>query len=59
MRRDSFCFGMSVEIKAADEATPIHEAQGIPYLLLSGRKTRLLSNFNLEVSRDGITRRVL
>jgi GxxExxY protein len=47
-----------VEIKAVDQVTPIHEAQLLTYLRLSGRKSGLLLNFKVKLLRDGITRRV-
>lgn len=48
-----------VEIKAVDQLHPIHEAQLITYLRLSGCKVGLLINFNVRVLKDGIRRRVL
>ena len=48
-----------VELKAVDELAPIHDAQLISYLKLSGRKVGLLINFNVVVLKDGITRKVL
>jgi GxxExxY protein len=48
-----------VEIKAVDEVHPIHEAQLLTYLKLSGKRLGLLLNFNVEHMRDGIHRRVL
>ena len=47
-----------VELKAVDRILPIHEAQLITYLKLSGCKVGLLINFNVNHLRDGITRRV-
>ena len=47
-----------VELKVVKELTPIHEAQLITYLKLSGKKVGLLINFNVLHLRDGITRRV-
>jgi GxxExxY protein len=47
-----------VELKAVDKTLPIHEAQLITYLKLSGKKIGLLINFNVLHLRDGITRRV-
>ena len=47
-----------VEIKAAERLLPIHEAQLLTYLKLSGRKLGLLINFNLPVIKDGIRRLV-
>lgn len=47
-----------VELKAVQELHPIHEAQLISYLKLSGKKVGLLINFNVEHLRDGIKRMV-
>jgi len=48
-----------VEIKAIERLAPIHDAQLLTYLKLSGLRTGLLLNFNSPVMRDGIRRRVL
>jgi GxxExxY protein len=45
-----------VEVKAIDGFAPIHEAQVITYLKLTGCKLRLLLNFNELRLRDGIKR---
>jgi GxxExxY protein len=45
-----------VELKAIDRLLPIHEAQLISYLKLSGKKIGLLINFNVRLLRDGIKR---
>jgi GxxExxY protein len=45
-----------VEIKSVDALAPIHEAQVITYLKLSGCKLALLINFNVSVLKDGIHR---
>ena len=47
-----------VELKAVEELAPIHEAQLISYLKLSGKKVGLLINFNVTVLKDGIRRLV-
>jgi GxxExxY protein len=47
-----------VELKAVDRLMPIHEAQVISYLKLSGKKVGLLINFNVMLLRDGIKRLV-
>ena len=47
-----------VELKAVEKILPIHEAQLITYLKLSGCQVGLLINFNVKHLRDGITRRV-
>ncbi|NOZ45319.1 MAG: GxxExxY protein [Chlorobi bacterium] len=46
-----------VELKAVRETTPIDEAQLMTYLKLADKKLGLLINFNVEVLKDGITRR--
>jgi GxxExxY protein len=48
-----------VELKAVQEVTPVHEAQLLTYLQLSGHRVGLLLNFNVAVMREGITRRVI
>jgi len=47
-----------VEIKSVGEIAPIHKAQLLSYLKLSGLKVGLLLNFNTVRLRDGITRMV-
>lgn len=48
-----------VELKAVDRLEPIHEAQLLSYLRLSGCKVGLLINFNVRVLRDGLKRLIL
>ncbi len=48
-----------LELKCVEKLLPIHEAQLLTYLRLSGMKVGLLMNFNVPVMRDGILRRVL
>jgi GxxExxY protein len=48
-----------VELKCVRSLEPIHEAQLLTYLRLSGKKVGLLINFNSAVLRDGILRRIL
>ncbi len=48
-----------LELKCVERLLPIHEAQVLTYLRLSGIKVGLLMNFNVPVMRDGIVRRVL
>ncbi len=48
-----------VELKAVGKLMPIHEAQLMTYLRLSGKKVGLLINFNVLRLKDGIMRRVL
>ena len=45
-----------VEIKAMDSLAPIHEAQLMSYLKLSGCRVGLLIIFNVTVLKDGIRR---
>ncbi len=47
-----------VEVKSIDGLAPIHEAQLLSYLKLSGCKVGLLINFNVKVLKDGIVRMV-
>jgi len=48
-----------VELKSIDATQPIHEAQLLTYLRLSGKRVGLLINFNVPLLKEGITRRVL
>jgi GxxExxY protein len=48
-----------LELKAVDDLEPIHEAQLLTYLHLSGVRVGLLINFNVPALKDGIQRRVL
>ena len=45
-----------VELKAVEQVLPIHEAQLLSYLKLSGKKLGLLLNFNVVHFRNGIKR---
>ncbi len=45
-----------LELKACDNLQPIHEAQLLTYLKLTGIKYGLLINFNVPVLKDGIRR---
>ena len=45
-----------VEIKVVDRLAPIHKAQLLSYLRLSGYMVGLLINFNVKVLKDGIVR---
>ncbi len=47
-----------VEVKAIDKLAPIHEAQLLTYLKLSGARLGLLLNFNVVHMKDGIKRMV-
>jgi GxxExxY protein len=46
-----------LELKTAEKLLPIHDAQLLTYLRLSGLALGLLINFNVPVLRDG-TRRI-
>ena len=48
-----------VELKTVDRLAPVHDAQLLTYLRLGGWKVGLLINFNVELLRNGIHRRVL
>jgi GxxExxY protein len=45
-----------VEIKSVDAVSPVHYAQIITYLKLSGKSVGLLINFNVVHLKDGIKR---
>ena len=45
-----------VELKSVDGIAPVHQAQIISYLKLSGRSLGLLINFNVVHLKDGIKR---
>jgi GxxExxY protein len=45
-----------VEVKAVEKLLPVHEAQILTYLKLSGLKVGLLLNFNVPLMKDGIRR---
>ena len=48
-----------VELKAVDAITPVHEAQILSYLKLSGKSLGLLINFNVAHLKNGIRRFVI
>jgi GxxExxY protein len=43
-------------LKSCDTIEPIHKAQLLTYLKLTGLNLGLLFNFNVSIMRDGITR---
>jgi GxxExxY protein len=47
-----------VEIKSVQTLAPIHEAQLLTYLKLSGHRLDLLVNWNVPLIKDGIKRLV-
>ena len=48
-----------IEVKPVERLLPLHEAQLLTYLKLSGIKTGLLLNFNAVLPKHGIKRMVL
>ncbi len=48
-----------VELKAVDMLLPIHEAQLLTYLKLTGHRVGLLINFNVPIIKKGIRRMAL
>jgi GxxExxY protein len=48
-----------VELKAVERVIPVHEAQLLTYMKLTGIHVGLLINFNVPVLKEGIYRRVL
>jgi GxxExxY protein len=47
-----------IELKSVDALLPVHEAQLMTYLKLSGMKVGFLMNFNMPTLKEGIIRRV-
>jgi GxxExxY protein len=47
-----------VEVKAVERLLPVHEAQLLTYMKLSGLGLGLLLNFNVSLMKDGIRRLV-
>lgn len=48
-----------VELKTVERLLPVHEAQLLTYMKLSGVATGLLLNFNSALLKDGLRRLVL
>ena len=48
-----------LELKSVDSLQPIHEAQLLTYLKLTGLKVGLLINFNVPVLKQGIRRLII
>jgi GxxExxY protein len=55
-RIDLVVNSLVVEVKALDAVAPVHKAQMLTYLKLSGHKVGLLLNFNVPLMKDGIHR---
>jgi GxxExxY protein len=47
-----------VEVKATERILPVHEAQLLTYMKLSGHRLGFLINFNVALIKDGIRRRI-
>jgi GxxExxY protein len=48
-----------VEVKAVEALAPVHEAQILTYLRLSGKRLGFLINFNVALLKQGIKRMIL
>ncbi len=48
-----------LELKSIDQVAPVHKAQLLTYLKLSGKQIGLLINFNVVDLKEGITRMIL
>jgi len=48
-----------VEVKSVEALTPVHQAQLLSYLKLSGKSLGLLINFNVAHLKEGIKRMVV
>ena len=48
-----------LELKSVEHILPVHEAQTLTYLRLSGCKVALLLNFNAVMLKDGLRRFVM
>lgn len=48
-----------VELKVVDQLTPVHAAQVLSYLKLSGCNVGLLINFNTKLLKEGIRRFIM
>lgn len=48
-----------LELKSLETVLPLHEAQLLTYLKLTGKQVGLLINFNVPLLKNGIYRRVL
>ncbi len=47
------------ELKAIQQLAPIHEAQLMSYMKLTGKRLGFLINFNVPLIKQGIRRRIL
>ncbi len=53
------CEKVVLELKSVQEILPVHEAQLLTHLHLTGLRIGLLINFNVAALKNGIRRRVL
>lgn len=51
--------GVLLELKTVEAVQPIHRAQLLTYLRLSGLRVGLMINFNVPMLKDGLVRMVL
>jgi len=57
MRIDLIVAGkLLIELKAVETVLPVHKAQVLTYLKLTGHRLGLLINFNVPIIKDGIDR---
>ena len=47
------------ELKAVDQMNPVHAAQVLSYMKLTGKRLGFLINFNVPVIKNGIKRMIL
>ena len=50
---------VALEVKAVEHLAPVHHAQLLSYLRVSGLRVGLLMNFNVPILQDGLKRIVL
>jgi len=48
-----------VELKSVQDVRPVHEAQLLTYMRLTGKRVGLMINFNVAILKEGIKRRIL
>ena len=48
-----------IELKSIEKILPIHEAQVLTYLKLSGKSLGLLLNFNVKMMKQGVKRLII
>jgi GxxExxY protein len=48
-----------LELKSVEKVLPVHEAQLLTYLKLTGKRVGLIIDFNVAVLKDGIVRKVV